>query len=126
MKSEERRECSLSLEDENWIVEKIREVELGSLFLDLWVLADQEPSHVSEEKSTGSVVRVSIGVGPLVMATVITSPLDHVILQKNQVIFEKSGIGLPGEQCCSRASRRFSSGLWLCRTCETIDDELRR
>lgn len=74
-----------SLESKNWIVQKIRHVEFSSLLLDLWMLTNQQPPHMSKEESTGGVMWVSIGISPLVMATMIASPFDDVILEGNVV-----------------------------------------
>lgn len=45
------------------------------------MLPHEEPSHVGEEEAAGRRVRVRVGVCPLVMRTMVTGPLDHVILE---------------------------------------------
>jgi len=79
------RQVVFSLEGEHWIGGEIGQVKLRAHFLDLRVLLGQQPAHVREEETAVDVVRIGICVSPLVMASVIATPLNDIILEGDTV-----------------------------------------
>jgi len=74
-----------SLEGEHWIGGKIGQVKLCAHFLYLRMLLRQQPAHVREEETAIDVVWIGICVSPLVMASVIATPLDDIVLEGDTV-----------------------------------------
>lgn len=71
----------LSLESDDGVIQQIGEIQLSSLFYDVFVLAHKQPANVGEEEAPHSIVRVCICLGELVVDTVVPGPLIDVILQ---------------------------------------------
>lgn len=72
----------LSLESDNGVIQKISEIQLSSLFYDVFVLAHEQPADVGEEEATAGIVGVCICLRVLVVHTVVSAPLVDVILQR--------------------------------------------
>lgn len=71
-----------SLECENRVVPQIGNIDLRSHFLQFLALSCEEPSNVRIEESSSRVVGIGLSVRPFVMASMITSPFDNVILKE--------------------------------------------
>ncbi|GMT22773.1 hypothetical protein PFISCL1PPCAC_14070, partial [Pristionchus fissidentatus] len=71
-----------SLECKNGVVVEVGDVDLRSHFLQFLTLSRQQPSDVRVEESPLGVVRVGLGVCPFVMTTMVSRPLDHVVLMR--------------------------------------------
>lgn len=70
---------SLSLEKQGWISVQVAHVDLRTKLLHVRMLFDQQPAHVREEEAALRVVRISIGVGELVMNSMIAHPLEDIL-----------------------------------------------
>jgi len=92
-----------SLELQKRILVEISEVYVLALGADVWVLFDHEPAHMCEEEPTTSIMGVSLGLGELVVDSVVTGPLDQIILEGNAVAEHKEdsewGLCLVGPVC---------------------------
>ena len=45
----------------------------------------KQPTHVRKEEAAICVVRIGVGIGPFVVAAMITRPIDYVILERERV-----------------------------------------
>jgi len=76
---------ALLLPVDDWIGLQIREIHFSSDLDDIGMLLDEQPSHVSEEKSTCGVVRIGIGFREFVVDSVITGPMVNAALVGNGI-----------------------------------------
>jgi len=81
-----------SLELKDWFRLEITKINILSLLLDVRVLFDHQPTHVGEEESSASVVGVSLGLRVLVMYTVVSGPLNKIILESDAVAEHKEDL----------------------------------
>ena len=65
----------LLLEHDYGVFVQIGEIQFFSCPDNLGVFLDIQPAHVGKEKSPSGIVRISIGLGVLVMHTMVTSPV---------------------------------------------------
>lgn len=75
----------LLLESEDRISIKIAHVNIVSFLLDVRMLAYQQPTNMSEEESTSSIVWVSICLRVFVVHTMVSSPINNCILESQCV-----------------------------------------
>jgi hypothetical protein len=76
-----KRQNLLSLEQQSRIMLQVTHVDFSPDSFNVRVLFDQKPSTVGKEKSPLGVMWISIGVGELVMNTMITNPFQDVFLR---------------------------------------------
>ena len=81
VQGEPRIESLLELNDR--IFGQVREVHVTSGLDNGWMLLDEEPSHVSKEKATHGVVRISVSLTELMVNAVITRPVVDAALVGN-------------------------------------------
>jgi len=74
-----------SLELQQGVLVEISEVDILALDADVWVLFDHEPAHMCEEESATGIMGVSLGLRVLVVNSVVTGPLDQIILEGDAV-----------------------------------------
>lgn len=74
----------LSLESDDGVIQQIGEIQLSSLFYDVFVLAHKQPANVGEEEAPAGIVWVRICLRVLVVHAVVSAPLVDVILQREQ------------------------------------------
>ena len=74
-----------SLEHNELIFVQIAQIQLLSLFYDIWMLSDHQPSNVCKEEASFSVVRVCVGFRKLVMDAVVSHPFKDVVLRGNAI-----------------------------------------
>lgn len=67
----------LLLEHDYGIFVQVSEIQFFPCPDNLGMLLDIQPAHVSEEKSPCGIVRIGIGLGILVMNTMVTSPVEN-------------------------------------------------
>jgi len=70
-----------SLEDEYGIFVQVTEVDLLAFPYDLRMLLDEQPADVGEKETSFGVVGIGIGLGILVVDSVVPGPLDDVVLK---------------------------------------------
>ena len=75
----------LSLESEHRVVCQVRKIKLGSHFSNLGMLFLEKPTNMREEESSVDIVGISIGISPLVVATVIARPFNDIILESHGI-----------------------------------------
>lgn len=73
------------LEEQNWIVVEISEIQFESHLSHLGVLAMEEPTNVGEEPATVRVVRIGVRFRRFVMQTMVSTPLEEIDLTGNTV-----------------------------------------
>jgi hypothetical protein len=71
----------LSLEQQSRIMLQVTHVDFSSDPLNVRVLFDQKPSTVGKEKSPLRVMGICVGVGELVVHTMISNPFQDVFLR---------------------------------------------
>lgn len=77
------------------------------------MLLDHEPSHMGEEEAPLDVVWIAIAIGPFVMASMIASPLDHIILKPFFRWYEEvSHADEPGSQLYPRSCKTVEPRNW--------------
>jgi hypothetical protein len=76
-------EVVLFLEGDDRVSGEVREVETLALLNESRVLPAEEPAHVSKEKPTLGIMRIGMGLGVLVMNTVVPAPLPNAVLEGN-------------------------------------------
>eukprot|EP00978_Attheya_sp_CCMP212_P027734 scaffold93559_cov49-Attheya_sp.AAC.2 len=70
----------LLLKHDKGVFAQITKVQLASGRNHVWVLLDKEPSHVSKEKTSGGIVRISIRLGVFVVNTMVPRPVKNTAL----------------------------------------------
>jgi hypothetical protein len=71
---------SLSLENDDRVLQNIAHVDGFSAPFDFGMLLAQQPSDVGEKETTAGVVRISVGLAKLVVDAVISAPFVNVVL----------------------------------------------
>jgi hypothetical protein len=76
----------LALVVDDWVIEKVGQVDRLAFAPDVRVLLTQEPSDVREEEPSLRVVRVSVCLAELVVHPVVSRPLVNVVLEVREKI----------------------------------------
>lgn len=70
------------MEEQSVVALQIAHIDFRAEGLNVRMLLNKQPSHVGKEKSPLRVVGIGVGVGELVMNSVISNPLENVFLRR--------------------------------------------
>lgn len=79
------RYVDLSLDGADWVGQQVTDINALAFLANLWVFPHKQPAHVGKEEPSLGIVGVCIGFRELVVRTMITGPLNDVILEGHAV-----------------------------------------
>lgn len=77
---------SLSLIDNDGVLQKIADIDCFSASNDLRMFFAQKPTDMSKKEATASIMRVSIRLAKFVVNSVVSAPLVNIILKRRRKI----------------------------------------